>query len=61
MRCAPVEFLTDAEAAAYGRYMGAPSQAGLDRVFFFDNEDRVLMDRRRGTRHWSRCPRATAL
>jgi len=29
----PVEFLTDDEAAAYGRYAGAPSQADLERVF----------------------------
>jgi hypothetical protein len=27
----PVEFLTDDEAAAYGRYAGLPSQADLDR------------------------------
>jgi Domain of unknown function (DUF4158) len=45
----PVEFLSDAEAAAYGRYSGAPSQADLDRVFFLDDEDRALVDRRRGT------------
>lgn len=30
----PVEFLTDDEATAYGRYTGTPSQADLDRVFF---------------------------
>jgi hypothetical protein len=29
----PVEFLTDDEALAYGRYAGSPSQADLDRVF----------------------------
>jgi hypothetical protein len=29
----PVEFLTDDEAAAYGRYAGAPSQVDLERVF----------------------------
>lgn len=27
----PVELLTDDEAAAYGRYAGAPSQADLER------------------------------
>lgn len=44
----PVEFLTDDEAAAYGRYTGAPSQMDLERVFFLDDEDRALVDRRRG-------------
>src|SRR5260370_31710272 len=44
----PVEFLTDDEAAAYGRYTGAPPQADLERVFFLDDADRALVDRRRG-------------
>ena len=44
----PVEFLTDAEAAAYGRYDGGPSREDLDRVFFLDDADRELVDRRRG-------------
>jgi Domain of unknown function (DUF4158) len=44
----PVEFLTDDEAAAYGRYAGVPSQADLERVFFLDDEDRKLVDLRRG-------------
>src|ERR1700688_614011 len=43
----PVEFLADDEAAAYGRDAAAPSQADLERVFFLE-EDRVLVDRRRG-------------
>jgi hypothetical protein len=30
----PVEFLTDDEAAGYGRYAGVPSRADLERVFF---------------------------
>jgi len=44
----PVEFLTDDEAATYGRYAGAPSRADLERVFFLDDEDRVLVERHRG-------------
>jgi Domain of unknown function (DUF4158) len=44
----PVEFLTDDEAAAYGRYAGAPSQAPQEKIFFLDDEDRALVDRRRG-------------
>ena len=44
----PVEFLTDDEAAAYGRYAGAPSQAELEKIFFLDDEDRALVGRHRG-------------
>ena len=44
----PVEFLTDDEAAAFGRYVGTVSQGDLERVFFLDDEDRALVDRRRG-------------
>ncbi|QKW36176.1 Tn3 family transposase [Actinomadura sp. NAK00032] len=43
-----VDFLTDDEAAAYGRFVGPPSQADLERVFFLDDEDRALVGRRRG-------------
>jgi hypothetical protein len=43
LRLMPVEFLTDDEAAAYGRFAGPPVQADLERVFFLDDEDR----------HWS--------
>ncbi len=44
----PVEFLTDDEAAAYGRYVGDPSQADLERVFFLDDEDMDLVNQHRG-------------
>jgi len=44
----PVEFLTDGEAAAYGRFTGPPSQADLERVFFLDDDDRRRVGRHRG-------------
>ena len=44
----PVEFLTDAEAAAYGTFQGVPSQAEMERVFFLDAADKRLIARRRG-------------
>jgi hypothetical protein len=48
VRSMPAEFLTNDEAA-YGRFAAAPSRADLERVFFFDDEDRKLVDlRRRG-------------
>jgi hypothetical protein len=39
----------DDDAAGYGRYPDAPSQADLERVFFLDDEDRTLVDRRHGS------------
>ncbi|CAJ62319.1 putative Transposase TnpA [Frankia alni ACN14a] len=44
----PTSVTTDDEAAAYGRYAGAPSRADLERVFFVDDEDRALVERHRG-------------
>ena len=44
----PVEFPSDAEAAAYGRYAATVAQADLDRVFFLDDADLALAGRRRG-------------
>ena len=44
----PVEFLSDDEVAAYGRFTAAPSRADLERVFFLDDEDRALVAVRRG-------------
>jgi hypothetical protein len=44
----PVEFLSDAEAAAYCRFDGDLSPEDLDRVFFLDDADLELIERRRG-------------
>jgi hypothetical protein len=44
----PVDFLTAAQVAAYGRYEGPPSVAQLERFFHFDERDRGLIERRRG-------------
>lgn len=44
----PVEFLNNGEAAAYGRFSGAPSQAQLERFFFLDLSDRALVAERVG-------------
>ncbi|MDP9393795.1 MAG: DUF4158 domain-containing protein [Actinomycetota bacterium] len=44
----PVEFLSDEQAAAYGRFNGPPSQPELERFFFLDDADRELVSRRRG-------------
>ncbi|MGH9008736.1 MAG: Tn3 family transposase [Acidimicrobiia bacterium] len=44
----PVEFLSDEEAAAYGRFRGAPSQAELEKFFFLDDADKALIGKRRG-------------
>jgi TnpA family transposase len=43
----PVEFLSDGEVAAFGRFGGVPSREVLDRVFFLDDADLELIDRRR--------------
>ena len=44
----PVEFLTDEEAARFGRFDGVPCRADLERVFFLDDVDRTLVAMRRG-------------
>jgi hypothetical protein len=43
-----VEFLTDSQAAAYGRFSGVPSQADLERSFQLDDADKALIRDRRG-------------
>lgn len=44
----PVEFLTDEQAARYGRFVETPSRAELDRLCFLDDADRALVAHRRG-------------
>jgi Domain of unknown function (DUF4158) len=44
----PVEFLSDEEAAAYGRFIAPPSREELERSCFLDDADRTLIARHRG-------------
>jgi hypothetical protein len=44
----PVEFLTDEQAAAFGRFTGPPSRAELDQYFWLDDADWKRVDKRRG-------------
>jgi Domain of unknown function (DUF4158)/Tn3 transposase DDE domain len=44
----PVEFLTDEEAARYGRYGERLSRLVLEKLFFLDDDDKVLIGRHRG-------------
>lgn len=48
MRRVPLEFLTDAQVAGYGRFDGVPSRADLERFVFLDDADRGLIGDRRG-------------
>lgn len=48
LRIVPVEFLSDHQAAAYGRFAGELSRSELERFLFLDDADRALTDRRRG-------------
>jgi hypothetical protein len=56
----PVEFLSDEQVAAYGRFSGDPAAAELERFFYLDDVDRDLVARRRSDHHrlgfviWSR-------
>jgi len=44
----PLEFLTDAQVAGYGRFEGVPSRADLERFFVLDEVDKELIGDRRG-------------
>lgn len=44
----PVEFLSDEQVAAYGRFGGVPSRAELERFFLLDDADRRRVDPHRG-------------
>ncbi|TDD12130.1 DUF4158 domain-containing protein [Nonomuraea deserti] len=55
----PVEFLSDDEAVAYGRYVEAPTRAELEKMFFLDHADRKLIGRRRGDQTGSGSPPST--
>lgn len=49
LACVPVDFVSDAVAAKYGRYDGPPTRVDLEKIFFLDDEDKVLIGRRRGS------------
>jgi hypothetical protein len=46
-----VEFLTDEQAAAYGRFVEEPTRPELERFFFLDDVDRDLIALRRTAAH----------
>jgi len=45
----PVEFLSDEQVAAFGRFDGEPSRSELERFFFLDHADLDLIAKRRGS------------
>jgi len=44
----PVEFLSDQQVAAYGRFAGPPSRSQLERCFLLNDVDRAFVEQRRG-------------
>ena len=53
----PVDFLSDAVVARYGRFDAPPERVKLEKIFFLDDEDKRRIDRHRVRgRGWvSRC------
>lgn len=47
----PVEFLTNEQAAAYGRFVEEPTRPELERFFFLNDVDRDLIALRRTPAH----------
>ncbi|MFJ1838114.1 DUF4158 domain-containing protein [Streptomyces sp. NPDC088175] len=47
----PVEFLTDEQAEAYGKFAEEPTHPELERFFFLDDIDRDLIALRRSAHH----------
>lgn len=55
-------FLTDEQSAAYGRFVGDPAQAELERFFLLDDADLAIVAKHRGDhnrlgsrRSWAQC------
>ncbi|MFI5690152.1 DUF4158 domain-containing protein [Streptomyces sp. NPDC051636] len=46
-----MEFLTDEQAEAYGKFTEEPTRPELERFFFLDDVDRDLIALRRSTHH----------
>jgi hypothetical protein len=47
----PVEFLSDEQVGAYGRFTGELPAAEVERFFYLDDADRNLIARRRSDHH----------
>lgn len=51
-----VEFLSDGQAAAFGRFSGVPTREQLERYFLLDDADRLLVVDEPLRSPWSRFP-----